>query len=169
MGQIFMITLSSSQKSLTPNISAAIVFIIFSWFLKKSNNFGLRDRQLHLQGLERYFAVCHLKKMNFKTAFIILGSIVPLSIIMSLPVAWWFEWHINDNGTVIMVSNSEFILDSKFYVFSFYAVVKIVLPMLILIITSILTIKKVPKINLISNNSQWLLWKILSEIYKSQF
>ena len=98
------------------HFSRHCIYKFFPVFFFKSNNFGLRDRQLHLQGLERYFAVCHLKKMNSKTAFIILGSIVPLSITMHLPVAWWFEWHINDNGTVVMVSNSEFILDSKFYI-----------------------------------------------------
>ena len=134
------------------HFSCHCIYKFFPVFFFKSNNFGLRDRQLHLQGLERYFAVCHLKKMNSKTAFIILGSIVPLSIVMHLPVAWWFEWHINDNGTVIMVSNSEFILASKFYIFSFYEVVKFVMPMVTLTITSILIIKKVPKIKFISNN-----------------
>ena len=95
--------------------------------------------------------------MNSKTAFIILGSIVPVSIVMHLPVAWWFEWHINDNGTVVMFSNSEFILESKFYIFSFYEVVKFVMPMVTLTITSILIIKKVPKIKFISNTNNLLI------------
>ena len=124
--------------------------------LKNSDNIGfnsgLRNRQLPLIGLERYFAVCHLKKMNSKTAFIILGSIVALSIALHLPLAWWYEWHINDNGTVVMFSNVILINDTKFYLLSFLEVVKFIMPMLILIITSIVIIKKVTKIKFISDN-----------------
>ena len=124
--------------------------------LKNSDNIGfnsgLRNRQLPLIGLERYFAVCRLKKMNSKTAFIILGSIVALSIAIHLPLAWWYGWQINDNGTVVMFSNVILINDTKFYLLSFLEVVKFIMPMLILIITSIVIIKKVTKIKFISDN-----------------
>ena len=82
--------------------------------------------------------------MSSKTAFIILWSIVAISILINLPFAWWYEWHINDNGTVAMfISDAKFISDSKFYLYYFYEVVKFIMPMLILIVTSILIVKKV--------------------------
>ena len=84
-----------------------------------------------------------MKKMNFKTAFIILGSIVALSIAIHVPLAWFFGWHISDNGTVSMFVN-EFAFDTINLLYYFYVVVKFILPMLILIVTSILIIKKVP-------------------------
>ena len=111
-------------------------------------NSGLRNSQLqlctYLLGLERYFAVCHLKKMNSKTALIILGSIVSLSIALHLPLAWWYGWHINDNGTVFMFVNVKLVSDTKIPLGLFYEAVKFFMPMLILIVTSILIIRKVP-------------------------
>ena len=107
-------------------------------------NSGLINRQLHLLGLERYFAVCHLKKMNFKTAFIILGSIVALSITIHLPLAWWYGWQIDDNGTLYMFKNVKLVSDTKIPLGLLNEAVKFFMPMLILIVTSILTIKKVP-------------------------
>ena len=85
-----------------------------------------------------------MKKMNFKTAFIILGSIVALSIAIHVPLAWFYGWHISDNGTVSMFVNIKFASDTTNILYYFYVVVKFIMPMLILIVTSILIIKKVP-------------------------
>ena len=82
--------------------------------------------------------------MNSKTPFIILGACVALSIGINLPYAWFYQWHINDNGTVCTEKNVEFVSENAKVLSYFNMVIQFIIPMLILIVTSILTIKKVP-------------------------
>ena len=58
-------------------------------------------------------------------------------------MAWIYEWHINENGHVTVGNNVEFSCNSINYVYYFLIVVRFIIPMLILLATSILIIKKV--------------------------
>ena len=98
-------------------------------------------------GLERYFAVCHFKKMNSKTAFIILGACLALSITINLPHAWVYEWHTNDNGTVCTALNVKFVSDNGKFLYYSSSIVQLIIPTLILIVTSMLIIKKIKRTN----------------------
>ena len=81
--------------------------------------------------------------MNSKTAIIILGACVALSIATNLPYAWLYQWHIDDNGTICSAKNIKFFSENGKFLFYFRLVVEFIIPMLILVVTSILTIKKV--------------------------
>ena len=77
-----------------------------------------------------------------------MSVIAALAIPFNLPLFWVFEWHINENGTVISVLNEEFVCGDKAYIVNYITgyglIVKLIIPMAILIVSSICIIKKVP-------------------------
>ena len=77
-----------------------------------------------------------------------MGVIVAHAIPFNLPLFWVFEWHIIENGTVISAMNEEFVCGEKAYIVGYITgyglIVKLIIPMAILIVSSICIIRKVP-------------------------
>ena len=91
-----------------------------------------------------------LKFLYFKIAIICLSSAAFLSFVINLPVFWLFKWTSDvDNGSDVagyVKSNINLICDPDFGLYALnlpFILIRFLLPMTILIMTSTLIIRKV--------------------------
>ena len=95
--------------------------------------------------LERYFAVCRKKTITYKKVYISMAVIGTYSFLRFLPT-FWLRRITTKDGVVTSELNEVLNCDKTFHLYQNYLpnlILRFILPTIILIVTSILTIKEV--------------------------
>ena len=95
--------------------------------------------------LERYFAICRKETITYKKVYISMAVIGSYSFLLFLPT-FWLRRITTKDGVVTSELNEVLNCDKTFHLYQNYLpnlILRFILPTIILIVTSILTIKEV--------------------------
>ena len=95
--------------------------------------------------LERYFAICHKNPITYKKVYISMTVIGIYTVLVFLPT-FWLRRITTKDGHITSEINEDLNCNKKFHFYQNYLpnlIMRFILPTIILIVTSILTIKEV--------------------------
>ena len=95
--------------------------------------------------LERYFAICHKKRITYKKVYISMAVIGSYSFLLFLPTFWLRRITIKD-GAITSELIEDLNCNNTFHLYQNYLpnlILRFILPTIILIVTSVLTVKEV--------------------------
>jgi hypothetical protein len=95
--------------------------------------------------LERYFAICRKKPITYKKVYISMAVIGSYSFLLFLPT-FWLRRITTKDGVITSELNEVLNCDKTFHLYQNYLpnlILRFIIPTIILIVTSILTIKEV--------------------------